>query len=106
MMQTHYVGKRMPRVDALDKVTGRAVYGFDVSLPGMLHGAALRSPFAHARIVEIDVTGAMKAPGVKAVVTGKDFPFVFGGGIQDQPFLAIARVRYVGGPVAAGAAGG
>ena len=103
-MQTHYVGKPIPRVDALDKVTGRAVYGFDVALPGMLYGAALRSPFPHARIIEIDVTEAMKAPGVKAVVTGKDFPFVFGGGIQDQPFLAIDRVRYVGEPVAAVAA--
>ena len=103
-MKTSYVGARVPRVDAKEKVTGHAVYGFDVDLPGMLYGAALRSPLPHARILEIDVSEAMKAPGVRAVVTGKDFPFTFGGAVKDQPFLAIDRVRYVGEPVAAVAA--
>jgi CO/xanthine dehydrogenase Mo-binding subunit len=49
-METHYVGKRVPRVDALEKVTGQAMYSVDVELPGMLYGAALRSPLAHAKI--------------------------------------------------------
>jgi CO/xanthine dehydrogenase Mo-binding subunit len=103
-MKTHYVGARIPRVDAQDKVTGHAVYGFDVDLPGMLHGATLRSPLPHARIIEIETSEAMKAPGVRAVVAGRDFPFTFGTAIKDQPFLAIDRVRYVGEPVVAVAA--
>ena len=103
-IRTHYVGGRISRVDALEKVTGHAVYGFDIDLPGMLHGATLRSPLPHARIVGIDVSEAVKAPGVLAVVTGKDFPVTFGSRIKDQPLLAIDRVRYVGEPVAAVAA--
>ena len=101
---TTYVGSRVARVDSVDKVTGRAVYGVDVALPGMLHGAVVRSPYPHARVVSIDTSAAEKAPGVKAIATGKDFPHLFGGAIKDQPFLAIDRVRYVGDPVAAVAA--
>jgi carbon-monoxide dehydrogenase large subunit len=101
---TRYVGRRVARLDARDKVTGRAVFGSDVSLPGMLHGAVLRSPHPHARIVAIDITAARSAPGVAAVVTGRDFPYTFGSAIKDQPFLAIDRVRYVGEPVVAVAA--
>ena len=62
-METRYIGKSVPRLDALDKVTGRAVYSVDVDLPGMLHGALLRSPHPHARIVEIDLSGAWEVPG-------------------------------------------
>jgi CO/xanthine dehydrogenase Mo-binding subunit len=101
---TGSVGRRAPRVDAIEKVTGAAVYGSDVRPAGMLHGAVLRSPHAHARIVAIDVSRASRAPGVRAVVTGRDFPFTFGSAIKDQPFLAIDRVRYVGEPVVAVAA--
>ena len=68
------VGTRPIRHDGVDKVTGRAAYGADMSLPGMLHGAVLRSPHAHARIVRIDTTEAAALPGVKAIVTGQDFP--------------------------------
>ncbi len=103
-MKSAYVGKRVPRIEGLEKVTGRAAYSVDVELPGMLYGAVLRSPLAHARILSIDLTEARKARGVKAIVTGKDFPFLFGGMLRDQPFLAIDRVRYVGEPVAAVAA--
>ncbi|MFX1554156.1 MAG: xanthine dehydrogenase family protein molybdopterin-binding subunit [Promethearchaeota archaeon] len=103
-MVTGYVGRSIPRLDARDKITGRAVYSADVNLPGMLYGATLRSPFAHARIIEVETSEARKAPEVKAVVTGRDFPFTFGSMIKDQPFLAIDRVRYVGEPVAAVAA--
>src|SRR5262249_42141179 len=70
--QFEYVGTRPIRHDGMDKVTGRATFGADFSLPGMLHGAVLRSPHAHARIVSIDTTAAEALPGVKAVVTGRD----------------------------------
>ncbi len=101
---TMYVGTRAPRVDSVEKVTGSAVYGVDVAMPGMLHGAVLRSPHPHARIVSIDTAAAEAAPGVEIVVTGRDFPLLFGAAIKDQPFLAIDRVRYVGEPVVAVAA--
>lgn len=99
-----YVGARVPRVDSWEKVTGRAVFGADVRVPGMLHGAVLRSPHPHARIVAIDTSEAVTAPGVVAVVTGRDFDHRFGSVIKDQPFLAVDRVRYVGEPVVAVAA--
>jgi CO/xanthine dehydrogenase Mo-binding subunit len=69
-----WIGTRAIRPDGLEKVTGRANYGADLSLPGTLHGAFLRSPHAHARIVSIDTRRAEKLPGVKAVVTARDFP--------------------------------
>jgi len=99
-----HVGDRVLRVDALEKVTGRAVFGSDMALPGMLHGAVLRSPHAHARILAIDTSRAERAPGVRTVTTGQDFPFTFGASIKDQPFLAIDRVRFVGEAVVAVAA--
>jgi xanthine dehydrogenase molybdenum-binding subunit len=68
------VGTRPIRHDGVDKVTGRAIYGGDVQIAGMLHGKVLRSPHAHARIRSIDVSRALALPGVKAVVTGKDLP--------------------------------
>ena len=63
------VGTRPPRPDGVDKVTGRALYGADTTAPGMLTGAILRSPHAHARIRSLDVSAAEKLAGVKAVVT-------------------------------------
>src|SRR5579875_1561129 len=66
------IGTRPVRHDGVDKVTGRARYGADYSLPGMLHGKVLRSPHAHARIKSINVERALRLPGVKAIVTGKD----------------------------------
>ena len=68
------IGTRPIRHDGFDKVTGRAKYGADYVLPGMLHGKVLRSPHAHARIKSIDCEKALKLPGVFAVVTGADFP--------------------------------
>ena len=70
---TTYVGSRTPRIDSVGKVTGEAIYAVDVALPGMLHGAVLRSPHPHARIVSIDVSKAWDAPGVKAVVVTPAF---------------------------------
>lgn len=68
------IGKNPHRHDATDKVTGRAQYGADIRLPGMLYGAMLRSPHAHARIVSIDTSQAEAYPGVRAVVTANDLP--------------------------------
>jgi CO/xanthine dehydrogenase Mo-binding subunit len=68
------IGTRPIRHDGTDKVTGRAIYGADVKISGLLHGKILRSPHAHARIRAIDVSRALALPGVKAVVTAKDLP--------------------------------
>src|SRR3954467_13827075 len=68
------VGTRPIRPDGADKVTGRAAFGADLNLPGQIFGKVLRSPHAHARIVSIDTKKARALPGVKAVVTGADFP--------------------------------
>jgi xanthine dehydrogenase molybdenum-binding subunit len=70
------VGTRPVRPDGVDKVTGRAVYGADVQLPRMAYGRVLRSPHAHARIKNIDTSGALALPGVLAVITSKDLPAV------------------------------
>lgn len=64
-----WLGKRIPRVEGADKVTGRAKYTYDIQLPGMLYGKILRSPYPHARIRSIDASQAEKLPGVKAVIT-------------------------------------
>ncbi|HJY79665.1 MAG TPA: xanthine dehydrogenase family protein molybdopterin-binding subunit [Candidatus Binatia bacterium] len=76
------IGTRPIRHDGVDKVTGRAKYGADISLPGMLHGKVLRSPHAHARIKSIDASAALALPGVKAVITGADFPQLAAGVVQ------------------------
>ena len=66
------IGKRPVRHDGADKVTGKAQYGADLNLPGMLFGKVLRSPHAHARIKSIDLSAALSHPDIKAVVTSKD----------------------------------
>jgi CO/xanthine dehydrogenase Mo-binding subunit len=68
------VGRPTPRIEGIDKVTGRTVYTGDVRLPGMLHARLLRSPHAHARIRRIDTARARALPGVEAVVTAADLP--------------------------------
>ncbi len=68
------IGHALPRVDGLDRVTGRATFGADLHLPGMLIGRLLHSPHPHARIKRIDTSKAMRVPGVKAVITAADFP--------------------------------
>jgi CO/xanthine dehydrogenase Mo-binding subunit len=72
--QFKWVGTRPIRPDGVPKVTGLALYGSDLAMPGMLVGRILRSPYAHARIRSIDVSKAAVLPGVKAVVTSADFP--------------------------------
>jgi xanthine dehydrogenase molybdenum-binding subunit len=109
------IGTRPVRHDGIDKVTGRARYGADIHLPGMLHGRVLRSPFARARILSIDTARAAALPGVKAIVTGRDLPEVAraaeasGEGVTDPKdlsdnVLAKDQVLYTGHAVAAVAA--
>jgi CO/xanthine dehydrogenase Mo-binding subunit len=99
------IGKRIYQLDSREKATGKAVYGIDVSLPGMLHGKILRSPLPHARILHIDTLKAEKLLGVRAVITAEDTPRVtFGAQINDEYPLAVDRVRYIGDEVAAVAA--
>ena len=100
------VGDRLLRDDAIPKVTGAFDYSSDLSAPGMLWGDTLRSPHAHARIVSVDLSGALALPGVHAVLTHEDVPGrkTYGLEFPDQPVLAIDRVRYVGEPVAVVAA--
>lgn len=99
------VGTRPLRPDGIDKVTGRARFGADMSAPGMLVGRVLRSPHAHARIRKIDTTKAEALPGVKAVVTGRDFPDIQGD-LRDTAINCLARDKalYEGHAVAAVAA--
>lgn len=99
-----HVGKPAQRGEAIDKVTGKWIYGADFVLPGMLYAKVLRSPYPHARIVSIDPRRARSLTGVRAVVTGDDVPYLFGSAIRDEPFLARGKVRYAGEPVAAVAA--
>ena len=78
------IGQRLPKLDAPDKATGRTVYGHDVRLPGMLHGRILYSRYPHARVLSVDVSRALKLPGVKAIVTAADNPRV-GAGAERVP---------------------
>ena len=91
--ENKWIGKRTPRPDGADKVTGRAAYAADTTMPGMIWGKVLRSPHPHARIKSIDTSKAEKLPGVRAVVTAKDivdFPIEKGPvmlGIQDMRWM-------------------
>jgi len=99
------IGKPIPRIDAIEKVTGRAIYGDDLRFPNLLYGKVLRSKYAHAKILDINIDKAKKLLGVRAIVVGKEMSSVLGGeAIMDYPFLAIDKVRYVGEAVAAVAA--
>jgi len=108
-----YVGTRPIRHDGLEKVTGRANFGADHSLPGMLHGAILRSPYAHARILSVDLAPALAMPGVMAAISGADLPDIprvgpraLYGDVRDlsQNVIAREKVLYHGHAVAAVAA--
>ncbi len=99
------IGESVPRVDALEKVTGAAVYADDLQFgPGLLYARIKRSPHPHALIKKIDASKALALPGVKAVVTGEDFSGHTGLYLQDRFIFCRDRVRYVGDPVAGVAA--
>ena len=114
-VEYNIVGKRPIRPDGVDKVTGRAQYGADLRLTGLLHGKVLRSPHPHARIRSIDTSKAEALPGVKAVITSRDLPFAsltkdeLGGDYGRLKFasdhmLASDKALFKGHPVAAVAA--
>lgn len=104
-MEYSVVGKSLPKTDGIEKATGKAVYMDDLVLPGMLWGKILRSPYAHARILNIDCSRARSLPGVKAIITGSDLPpGMMGAFILDEPILALGVARHIGEPVAAVAA--
>ena len=99
------VGKRIPRIDAHERVTGQAQYTGDIQLPGMLYARVLRSPHPHAKIVGIDTSKAEKLPGVKAIVHHENAKVPWSsGGLTHQRFIFNNPVRYVGDAVAAVAA--
>jgi len=109
-MDTTQIGKSVRRLDYETKVTGKAHYLADMSVPGMCHGKILRSPYPHARIKRIDASKAFKVAGVMAVLTRDDIlhdegiePF-YGPVFKDQTIVATEKVRHVGDPVAAVAA--
>ncbi|MGI5935567.1 MAG: xanthine dehydrogenase family protein molybdopterin-binding subunit [Oscillospiraceae bacterium] len=94
------IGRSIQRKEAWDKVTGKAKYAGDLPRAGVLSARLLTSTHAHAKIKKIDVSGALAAPGVEAVLTGEDCPQLFGPLVQDRPALARKVVRYAGEPVA------
>jgi len=105
MANYRVIGKPVERVDGPEMLTGQAVYGPDVKLPGMLWGKILRSPIPHGKVLRVDVDKARNHPGVKAVIAAKDVPARrYGYAVEDEHIFAIEKVRFVGQPVAAVAA--
>ena len=104
------VGEGLPRIDGPEKACGQAKFTVDIKLPGMLYGKILRSPYPHARIINIDTSAAEALPGVKAVMTGKHIDDVHYAFVDtprypaDERPLAVDKVRYIGDEVAAVAA--
>src|ERR687892_1602533 len=99
------IGSSPARMGGIERVVGKGVYGIDLMLKDQLHGAILRSQYAHAKIVSIDTSDAKKIPGVHAVVTAADAPNVrYGRSYFDRHILARGKVRFMGDPVAAVAA--
>ncbi|HVX65697.1 MAG TPA: xanthine dehydrogenase family protein molybdopterin-binding subunit [Bryobacteraceae bacterium] len=101
--ETRVVGKALPRVDAYERVSGSAVYGIDLSLPGMLHAAVLRCPHGQAQVKSVDASRAEKMPGVRAVLTpaSKEAAIPWYGGTSR---LLDPHCRYAGEEVAVVAA--
>jgi CO/xanthine dehydrogenase Mo-binding subunit len=104
MSAPRWVGQAVARVDGLEKVTGAARYTADIKFPRLLHVAVVRSPHAHARVLDVRCEPALRVPGVRAAASGKDFPFHTGIYLKDQTVFATDRVRFWGDPVAAVAA--
>ncbi|MGH9171312.1 MAG: xanthine dehydrogenase family protein molybdopterin-binding subunit [Acidimicrobiales bacterium] len=100
-----WVGRGIPQIDIDQKLNGSAEYVADLRVPGMLHGAIVRAPIAHGRILHIDTARAWKVPGVRAIVLGSELPIrSFGPYIPDWVVLARDKVLHVGDEVAAVAA--
>ena len=103
-MDYKYIGKGIPKIDGVEKVTGEAEYVHDMKLSGMLYAKLKTSIHAHAIIKSIDISEAKSLPGVKAILTGKEAFQKLGLYMVDRPILAVDKVRYYGEPVAAVAA--
>ena len=89
------VGRDVPRIDAVERVTGRAEYTRDVRLPGMLYARVLRSRHPHARIVRIDTSRAEAMPGVRAVISHENYHWIYGSGsIAWRPALQRRGERH------------
>lgn len=104
MNKLDVVGKRKPMLDAFEKATGNAKFTDDLSFPGMLFGKILRSPYPHAKILQVDLSGALKVKGVQGAICGRDIPRKKYGIVpmaKDEYALAIDKVRYIGDEVAA-----
>jgi len=107
MKKFDVISSRASRIDSPDKATGKAVFVDDICMPGMLFGALLQSPHAHAKIISIDTSKAEKLNGVKAVITSKEAGNIKYGvspARYDETIFAIDKVRYVGDEIAAVAA--
>ena len=107
MKEYDVINRRIPRLDAPDKATGRARFIDDLTMPGMLYGAILQSPLAHARITGIDVSMAERLQGVRAVITATDAGMIRYGvspARYDETIFCHEKVRYVGDEIAAVAA--
>ncbi len=100
-----WIGKSVPTIDGVEKVTGRGVYVYDMSLPNMLYAKVKRSSISHGYLLSVDSSKARSLYGVRAVITAQDFPDkLFGKGLMDTPILARDKVRYIGEVIAAVAA--
>ncbi len=107
MNDFHIISSRAHRVDTPDKATGQAIFTDDISRPGMLYGALLQSPHAHARILSIDTSKAKALPGVKSVITHREAGTIKYGvspARYDETVFAVDKVRYIGDEIAAVAA--
>lgn len=95
------VGSEGPKIDGRARIAGQARFVADLKLPRMAHGAFVRSPHAHARILSVDLTAALAVPGVYGAMTGEDVPRRYGAipVAQDETALALGKVRYIGEPV-------
>ncbi len=99
--QQRVIGTPVSRTDGPDKTTGRGKYGIDVVLPGTLWAKILRSPYPHARIVNVDTSRALAHPGVHAVLTPDEvYGLRSGKALQDEPLLAFDAARYIGDKIA------
>ncbi|MBM4262895.1 MAG: xanthine dehydrogenase family protein molybdopterin-binding subunit [Deltaproteobacteria bacterium] len=110
MANLNVVGQSVYRKDGNPKVRGRALHVGNIEMPGMLHVAVLRSPYAHARITRIDKAKGEALPGVAVVLTGAEIAKMpgidphFGPAFRDQPILCVEKACYAGDPVVAVAA--
>ncbi len=104
-METVGIGISVPRKESSDKVTGLSIYNTDYTAPGLLYAWMVTSIYAHAAIISVNISEALKMPGVHAVITGDSYDLLCGPVIEDRPPLARGKVRYFGEPVAVVVAG-